>query len=83
MISPILCRQDKQVNQCLLEIQHLKSRLLEMERDTKSLRERVETEKSLNREMLTERTKLRSDLQSVTEDKEKHLGQVSHPAWIN
>ena len=60
-------------------MQHLKSRLLELEEETRSLRERVDAEKSLNRDILTERNKLRSDLQTVTEDKEKHLGQVMGP----
>ena len=72
----ILSSQDKRLNQSLLELQHLKSKLLEVEQETKSLRERAEAEKSLNRDLLTERTKLRSDLQAVSEDKEKHLGQV-------
>ena len=64
------------MNQCLLEIQHLKSRLLEMERDTNSLRDRVETEKSLNREILTENTKLKTDLKNAAEEKDKSQRQV-------
>ena len=64
------------MNQCLLELQHLKSKLFEMERETNSLRERVETEKSLNREILTENTKLKADMQVANEDKNKNLGQV-------
>lgn len=68
--------QDKSLNQCILEIQHLKTRLSEMERETQSLRERVETEKSLNREILTESHKLKSELQRAAEEKTKSEGQV-------
>ena len=77
VVFSIFCfSQDKRVNQCLLEIQHLKSRLVEMERDTNSLRDRVETEKSLNREILTENTKLKTELKNAAEEKDKSQRQV-------
>ena len=76
MTKYFIYSQDKSLNQCILEIQHLKTRLSEMERDTQSLRERVETEKSLNREILTESNKLKSELQRAGEEKTKSEGQV-------
>ena len=69
--------QDKRVNQCLLEIQHLKSKMFEMEQEMNSMRDRFETEKSLNRELLIEKNKLKAELQSIHEEKDKNSKQVT------
>ncbi len=76
MTNYAIFSQDKSLNQCILEIQHLKTRLSEMERETQSLRDRVETEKSLNREILTESNKLKSELQRSADEKAKSETQV-------
>ncbi len=69
--------QEKQLNQYLLEVQHLKSKISELQLQNSAAKERIEVEKSLNRKLLSENTKLKDEVKATKEEVAKNYKQVN------